>query len=103
MILIGVDPGTATTGYGVVEKTGGRVVYVACGVIITPPSLDPPARLKQVYDEFSALLEKYQPVEVATERLFFNSNTTTAIPVGRSLGVILLSLAQRGIPWTEYT
>ena len=103
MILIGVDPGTAITGYGVIEKTPGRIVYIACGTIVTPPTIEPPARLRLVYDKFSILLDKYQPSEVATERLFFNNNTTTAIPVGRTLGVLLLSLAQREIPWTEYT
>jgi crossover junction endodeoxyribonuclease RuvC len=103
MIIIGVDPGTATTGYGIIEKTAGRLVYVDCGIITTSPSLDAPARLKAVYDEFTALLEKYNPAEAATERLFFTKNTTTGIPVGRALGVVLLSLAQHGVPWTEYT
>lgn len=103
MIIIGIDPGTATTGYGVVDKRGDRVHYIAAGVILTPPSLDPPARLRMIYDQFNALVETHQPAEVATERLFFTNNVTTGIPVGRALGVILLTLAQRGLPWTEYT
>lgn len=103
MIVIGIDPGTAITGFGVVEKSGDRVGYIDCGVFRTTPDFSAPDRLKILYDEFNLLLDKYHPAESATERLFFTNNTTTAIPVGRALGVILLTLAQRGIPWTEYT
>lgn len=103
MILIGIDPGTATTGYGVIEKHGDRVKYIACGVISTPPADEAHVRLKTIYDQFNALLDQYQPDTVATERLFFTNNVTTGIPVGRALGVILLAIAQRGLPWTEYT
>ena len=103
MILVGIDPGTATTGYGVIEKRGDRVSFLACGIIATPPDEDAPARLKMIYDQFNALLDQYKPEAVATERLFFTNNVTTGIPVGRALGVILLTLAQRGLPWTEYT
>jgi len=103
MILIGIDPGTATTGYGVVEKRGGKLIYIDCGVIKTPSTDDAPTRLKSIYDDFNVLLDKYQPVGVGTERLFFTNNTTTGIPVGRALGVILLAVAQRGLPWMEYT
>ena len=103
MILIGIDPGTATTGYGVIEKRGDRVKYIACGVISTPSTDEAHIRLKTIYDQFNALLDQYQPDTVATERLFFTNNVTTGIPVGRALGVILLAIAQRGLPWTEYT
>ncbi|MBV9848828.1 MAG: crossover junction endodeoxyribonuclease RuvC [Armatimonadetes bacterium] len=103
MILIGIDPGTATTGFGVVEKRGDRVCFVDCGTFETPPDLDAPARLKMIYEDFNTLLDKYRPDGVATERLFFTNNVTTGIPVGRALGVILLTLAQRGLPWAEYT
>ena len=103
MILIGIDPGTATTGYGVIEKHGDRVTYLTCGVISTPPTEEAHLRLKMIYDQFNALLDQYKPDTVATERLFFTNNVTTGIPVGRALGVILLAIAQRGLPWTEYT
>lgn len=101
--LIGIDPGTATTGYGVIEKRGDRVSFIECGVILTPPTLEPPARLKMIYDQFNDLLDRHPPVSVATERLFFTNNVTTGIPVGRALGVLLLAIAQRGLPWEEYT
>ena len=103
MILVGIDPGTATTGFGVVEKTGDRVRFVDCGTFETPAGMDAPLRLKMIYEDFNTLLEKYRPEAVATERLFFTNNVTTGIPVGRALGVILLTLAQRGLPWAEYT
>jgi crossover junction endodeoxyribonuclease RuvC len=103
VILIGVDPGTATTGYGVIEKRGDRVSYVAGGVITTSPDLAAPARLKAIYDGFNALLDRHRPEGVATERLFFTNNITTGIPVSRALGVLLLAAEQRGLPWTEYT
>ena len=103
MIVIGIDPGTATTGFGVIDKRGGQNVFVDCGVLTTPPSMTAPERLQLLYTEFNILLDTHKPTEVATERLFFTSNVTTAIPVGRALGVILLALAQRGIPWCEYT
>ena len=103
MILIGIDPGTATTGYGVIEKRGDRVKYVTCGVISTPADWDAPKRLLSIYDQFNTLLDLYPPEGVATERLFFTNNITTGIPVSRALGVVLLATAQRGLPWTEYT
>jgi len=102
-ILIGIDPGTATTGYGVIEKRGDRLSFVDCGVISTPSGDEAPTRLKAIYDQFNALLDQYKPEAVATERLFFSNNVTTGIPVSRALGVILLAIAQRGLPWTEYT
>jgi crossover junction endodeoxyribonuclease RuvC len=103
MILIGIDPGTATTGFGVVEKQGDRLKYVDCGTFETPAGMEAPLRLKMIYDDFNTLLDKYRPDSVATERLFFTNNVTTGIPVGRALGVIMLTLAQRSLPWTEYT
>jgi len=102
VILIGIDPGTATTGYGVIEKRGDRVIYVTCGVITTTPADEPHVRLRTIYEAFNGLLNKYQP-DSATERLFFTNNVTTGIPVSRALGVILLAIAQKNLPWTEYT
>jgi crossover junction endodeoxyribonuclease RuvC len=103
MILVGIDPGTATTGFGVLDKQGDRVRYVDCGTFETPAGLSAPLRLKMIYEDFNTLLDRYAPDGVATERLFFTKNVTTGIPVGRALGVILLALAQRGLPWIEYT
>jgi len=103
MIVIGIDPGTATTGYGVIESAGGKLRPIDYGVMLTPAGMGIPERLKMTYDATVALLTKYNPDEVATERLFFSKNETTAMGVGRSIGVILLAIAQHGVPWVEYT
>ena len=103
MIVIGIDPGTAITGYGVIDKQGDKLFFLECGAIKTQSSADAPTRLVSIYNDFNALIDRYRPDEIATERLFFTNNTTTGIPVGRALGVILLSIAQHGLPWTEYT
>jgi crossover junction endodeoxyribonuclease RuvC len=99
---MGIDPGTATTGYGVVEKSQGCVKYLTAGVILTPSSSDAPVRLNMIYAELNRLLDLYQPDVLVSENLFFGKNVTSAIHVGRTLGVVLLATAQRGIPWTEY-
>jgi crossover junction endodeoxyribonuclease RuvC len=104
MIVMAFDPGTATTGYGVIEEVaGGKLVSIAHGVVSTSAGVEPPLRLQKIYNETAQLLDKYQPDTVATERLFFNNNVTTALSVGRTIGVILLAVAERNLPWQEYT
>lgn len=102
MIILGIDPGTATTGYGVVETQGNRVKYVTCGVIETPKTAEMPDRLLAIYTQLNRLLDLHEPDVVATERLFFSNNVTTAMQVGRTVGIVLLAAAQRGLPWIEY-
>jgi crossover junction endodeoxyribonuclease RuvC len=102
MVILGIDPGTATTGYGVVEKQGNSVKYVTCGVIETPKTAEMPDRLLSIYTQLNVLLDRYGPDVVITERVFFGNNTTTAIQVGRTVGIALLAAAQRGLPWIEY-
>lgn len=104
MLAIGIDPGTATTGYGVVQAAAdGRLAAVAQGVILTPAGLAMPERLVLLYQELSAVLAEYQPQTSAVEKLFFQKNTTTAMSVGQARGVVLLALAQAGLPVAEYT
>lgn len=100
---MGVDPGTATTGFGIVRKTGQTLVAIEYGVIRTPAGDSPPDRLAQIYTRLGALIDAHAPDALATERLFFSRNETTAFSVGRTIGVALLLAAQRGLPWTEYT
>ena len=102
MKILGIDPGTATTGYGLVEKIGGTVKYIACGVILTEKNTLSPDRLESIYRQLNAVIEEHQPDEIATEQLFFSANVTTALQVGRTIGVVLLTAAQKGLPWTEY-
>ncbi len=103
MVILGIDPGTATTGFGVLRKEGQRIEVVEFGVIRTPPEDTPPDRLMSIADQLDALLDKHGPEQLATERLFFAKNETTAFSVGRTIGVVLLAAARRGIPWTEYS
>jgi len=103
MIILGIDPGTATTGYGVLSKDGERLEVITYGAITTSPKKSPPERLMDSYQAICSLIDTYRPDVLVTERLFFKSNETTAFSVGRTVGVALLAAAQKGIPWLEYT
>jgi crossover junction endodeoxyribonuclease RuvC len=103
MLVLGIDPGTATTGYGLVrELANGDLQAVAYGVITTPAHTPMPDRLRQIYREITALIVKYQPVAAAVETMYFGKNVTTAITVAQARGVILLALAEAGLPIREY-
>ena len=102
MRVLGIDPGLERIGYGVVERSGSRLRAVEHGLIKTPRT-DTPARLRMIFDEVSALIGRTEPDCVATERLFFTKNQTTAIDVAKALGVVHLAASQRGIEVTEYS
>ncbi|GDX41368.1 crossover junction endodeoxyribonuclease RuvC [Armatimonadota bacterium] len=102
MIIIGIDPGTATTGYGVVEKKGSVLKHITHGAITTPKEDVIEERLHTIYNRLNALLDEYEPEVLALEKLFFGNNVTTALTVGRSVGVIMLAAVQRQIPCFEY-
>ncbi|OQA46731.1 MAG: Crossover junction endodeoxyribonuclease RuvC [Chloroflexi bacterium ADurb.Bin325] len=101
-IVLGVDPGIATTGFGLVGEDAAGVYLVRYGVIQTPAHTPVPERLRQLYDEVCALLRTAGPAAVAVEELFFNRNVTTALTVGQARGVALLAAAQAGLPVYEY-
>jgi crossover junction endodeoxyribonuclease RuvC len=103
-LALGIDPGTATTGYGLVrlEQDGG-LVAVKYGVILTPKEATAPARLETIYDELCGILNKYKPETAAVEKLFFSRNVTTALAVGQARGVVMLALQKAGIESFEYT
>jgi len=104
MLALGIDPGTATTGYGLVRlEPDGSLLAVKHGVIITPKNTPPAERLVMLYDQMGELLQEHKPETVGVEKLFFQRNVTTAITVGQARGVILLSLAQAGLEVSEYT
>lgn len=103
MIVIGIDPGIAIVGFGIVEQKGSRLTPVQYGSIQTKAGLETAMRLKQVYDATVELLAKYKPDVMAVEKLFFNRNVTTAFAVGQARGVIILAAEQAGIPVYEYT
>jgi crossover junction endodeoxyribonuclease RuvC len=102
--ILGIDPGTATVGYGVIEEQDGQLVMVSCGTIKTAPSDGTTAeRLQIIYAALNSLLEQFHPDSAAVEQLFFGRNITTAISVGQARGVLLLALANAGIPVAEYS
>ncbi len=104
MLVIGIDPGIGTTGYGFVkENPDGSASAVAYGVIKTPPGESLPVRLQQVYREVRALVEQYQPDSSAVEKLLFGKNAPTAMAVGQARGVTLLALADCNLRVAEYT
>ena len=103
MIILGIDPGIAIVGYGVVEYIKGKFRLIAMGSIETPAGLDVEERLQMVYDDMCELIDTYRPDEMAIEELFFNTNQKTAIAVAEARGVILLSAVQRKVPISEYT
>ena len=103
MIILGIDPGIAIVGYGVVEYTKGKFRLIAMGSIETPAGIDVEERLRMVYDDMCELIDTYRPDEMAVEELFFNTNQKTAIAVAEARGVILLSAVQRRVPISEYT
>lgn len=103
MIILGIDPGVARTGWGVITKTSGGVALNGYGCIQTESDLDESTRLLFIFREVNRLIEDYKPDIAALEKLFFNTNVTTAIGVGQARGVVMLALARIGIPIEEYT
>lgn len=103
-LALGIDPGTATTGYGLVRlERDGSMVLVKYGVILTSKEATASARLVTLYDELRNLLEEHTPDTAAVEKLFFSRNVTTALAVGQARGVVMLCLEQAGIEAFEYT
>ena len=87
MLTLGIDPGTATTGYGLVRQQGDKLSYMACGCIITAPKESSQERLAKIYQEMKQLITAYKPDFVAVERLFFGENTKTAMAVSQARGI----------------
>ena len=104
MITIGIDPGTATTGYGLIrENPDGSLSAIAFGVITTTAELSMPQRLKTLFQNLSDIINLHRPQNGAVEKLFFHRNVTNAISVGQGRGVALLALAKANITVAEYT
>ena len=103
MIILGIDPGLAIVGFGVIEKGKFKTEVIDYGVINTPKEDRLPIRLHKIYEGMCALIDKYKPEHVAIEELFFNTNTTTGIAVAEARGVILLACINKGLKLFEYT
>lgn len=103
MIILGIDPGTATTGWGVVRFIKPKAVFVDCGVVVTPANEKLEKRLATIFADVTQLINTHKPQVVAVEQLFFNTNVKTAISVGQARGVVLLAAEQKGLPVFSYT
>ena len=103
MRILGIDPGIATVGFGLIESQGHRLSLLNCGVITTPAHTSLSSRLDRIYDDLSELISAFSPDAIACEELFFNTNITTGISVAHGRGVILLACYKAGIPTFEYT
>lgn len=103
MIILGIDPGYAIIGYGVISSDGMRFKTLEYGAIRTSSKIEFTQRLDQIFDGVTEILKKYNPQALAIEKLYFNTNTTTAIDVAQARGVILLTAKKFGIPVFEYT
>jgi crossover junction endodeoxyribonuclease RuvC len=103
MIILGIDPGTAITGYGVINFSRGKMKVLGLGQINTSKDTKHEYRLKEIYNAINKLLKEYKPDALAVEKIFFFKNAKTIIPVSQSRGVVLLAGAKKNIPLYEFT
>lgn len=103
MVILGIDPGFATVGFGLVSSERGRAALIRCGAITTPAGVPLPVRLLQIACDLEALIGQFQPEVMAVEELFFNTNVTTGIGVAQARGVILMTAEKLGLRVFEYT
>jgi len=103
MTIMGIDPGFALMGYGVIEKNGQRLTPIDCGVIQTPAGMRNSLRLKLLYENLCKLISHFKPDAIAVEELFYHTNAKTVITVGQARGVILLAAEMCNVPLYEYT
>ena len=102
MIILGIDPGYAIVGFGILSSENGRQQLIRCGAINTEAGVPMPQRLLRIAEDMEALITQFKPDEIAIEELFFNNNITTGIGVAQARGVIIMTAAKMGVPITEY-
>ena len=103
MIILGIDPGTARLGYGLVVKDGSRIRHVEHGCLETPKTMPQDERLHELHQRLDEILGRYQPAIVGVEKLFFAKNAKTAMSVSEARGIVLLAARQHGAPLSEFT
>lgn len=103
MKILGIDPGSRITGYGVVSKEGNRLIHIDNGAIFTDAAADFPGRLKRIFDGVRAVIEQYQPDAVAVEDIFFATNVQSALKLGQARGAAIVAGVASGLPVYEYT
>jgi crossover junction endodeoxyribonuclease RuvC len=103
MIVLGIDPGSRITGYGIVEKSGNRLVHIDNGAIFTDTAADFPGRLKKIFDGIMSIINQYHPDQVAVENIFFATNPQSALKLGQARGAAIVAAVHCGLPVAEYT
>jgi crossover junction endodeoxyribonuclease RuvC len=103
VIVLGIDPGVANTGFGIVAQQRGRMVALDGGVVETRAGVDAAARLTVIHERVAALMDEYGPDAVALEDVYFGANARSAFAVGQARGVVMLAAGQRGVPCASYT
>ena len=103
MVILGIDPGYAIVGFGILEAQRGQARLLRCGAINTQAGVPMPRRLLQIHEDLETLIKRFAPDVMAIEELFFNTNVTTGIGVAQARGVILMTAAQLGVTVYEYT
>lgn len=103
MKILGIDPGSRATGYGIVEEVAGRLSFVCCGVIRVSPGRSFPERLLEIHQGIGEVIEKHRPDRVAIEEVFMAKNPSSALKLGHARGVLVLAAIQRRLPLAEYS
>ncbi len=103
MRVLGIDPGSRITGYGIVERQGNRLVHIDNGAIFTDTSPDFAGRLKRIFDGLSEVIAQYHPEQVAVENIFFSTNVQSALKLGQARGAAIVAAVHAGLPVAEYT
>ena len=103
MIILGLDPGYAILGYGVIDYTGNKFKVLEYGAIITDKKMEFPSRLEKIYNDLCVIINKYKPQAMSVEKLFFNTNTSTAMAVAQARGCCLLAAKKNNLTVAEYT
>lgn len=103
MRVLGIDPGSRITGYGIVEQEGNRLVHVDNGAIFTDSAADFSGRLKKIFDGLCSIIAEYRPEEVAVENIFFSTNVQSALKLGQARGAAIVAAVHAGLPVAEYT
>jgi len=103
MIILGIDPGIATVGFGIIQAEGSAQRVIRYGAVTTPAGLRLSVRLRQIHSDICELIDTFKPDAIAIEQLFFNTNITTGISVAHGRGVIILAGEEKGVPMFEYT
>jgi len=103
MRVLGIDPGSRITGYGIVEQQGNRLVHVDNGAIFTDKATDFAGRLKLIFEGLLAVIAEYRPEQVAVENIFFSTNVQSALKLGQARGAAIVAAVHAGLPVAEYT